>query len=146
MGVEAAVDHAYVFVVVEDEPDMQILISMMLRRDARLELVGHATSAAEACALLDTEEVRAMFDRAPGLIVLDHGIEGDVMGLDAAPVLKAKVPSAKILLFTAFDMSKEAEAEPAVDGFLRKDQIDQLLHTAQRLLGLEERRATPRTT
>jgi CheY-like chemotaxis protein len=144
MASEVTVDHAYVFVVVEDEPDMQLLISMMLQRDQRLELVGHATSAAEASALLDTEEVRALFDRSPGLIVLDHGIEGDLMGLEAAPVLKAKVPSAKILLFTAFDMSKEAAAEPAVDGFLRKDQIGELLHTAQRLLGLEERRSAPR--
>ena len=117
-----------VFVVVEDEPDMRMLITMMLAKDPRLELLGEAASAAEALAVLDSID--------PGLIVLDHGIEGDVMGLDAAPLLKEKAPNAKILLFTAFDMQREAEAEPAVDGYLRKDRIDQLLPTALRLLEL----------
>jgi two-component system, NarL family, nitrate/nitrite response regulator NarL len=121
-------DRIKVFVVVEDEPDMRMLISMMLAKDDRLELLGEAASAEEALAVLESLE--------PGLIVLDHGIEGDIMGLEAAPLLKAKAPNAKILLFTAFDMSREAAAEPAVDGFLRKDRIDQLLPTVLRLLDL----------
>lgn len=118
-----------VFVVVEDEPDMRALISLTLGRDRRLELVGEAASAEEALAVLDTCE--------PGLIILDHGIEGDLMGLDAAPLLKEKAPLAKILLFTAFDMRREASEEPAVDEFLRKDRIGDLLPTVQRLLGLD---------
>lgn len=122
-------DRIKVFVVVEDEPDMRMLISMMLAKDDRLELLGEAASAEEALAMLESLE--------PGLIVLDHGIEGDIMGLEAAPLLKAKAPNAKILLFTAFDMSREAAAEPAVDGFLRKDRIDQLLPTVVRLLDLD---------
>ena len=117
-----------VFVVVEDEPDMRMLISMMLAKDDRLELLGEAASAEEALDVIDALD--------PGLIVLDHGIEGELMGLEAAPLLKAKAPNAKILLFTAFDMSREAAAEPAVDGFLRKDRIDQLLPTALHLLDL----------
>ena len=118
-----------VFVIVEDEPDMRALISLVLGRDPRLELVGEAASAAEAIAMLDSCD--------PGLIILDHGIEGDIMGLEAAPLLKAKAPNAKILLFTAFDMRREASLEPAVDEFLRKDRIGDLLPTVQRLLGLE---------
>jgi DNA-binding NarL/FixJ family response regulator len=117
-----------VFVIVEDEPDMRALISLMLGRDPRLELIGEAASAAEAIAMLDSCD--------PGLIILDHGIEGDIMGLEAAPLLKAKAPNAKILLFTAFDMRREASLEPAVDEFLRKDRIGDLLPTVQRLLGL----------
>lgn len=118
-----------VFVVVEDEPDMRMLISMMLAKDERLELLGEAASAEEALDVIDSLD--------PGLIVLDHGIEGELMGLEAAPLLKAKAPNAKILLFTAFDMSREAAAEPAVDGYLRKDRIDQLLPTVLRLLDLD---------
>ena len=121
-------DRIKVFVVVEDEPDMRMLISMMLANDDRLELLGEAASAEEALDVIDALD--------PGLIVLDHGIEGELMGLDAAPLLKAKAPNAKILLFTAFDMSREAAAEPAVDGYLRKDRIDQLLPTVLRLLDL----------
>jgi len=119
-----------VLVVVEDEPDMRMLISMMLGRDPRLELLGEAASAEEALEVLD-----AVVD--PGLIVLDHGIEGDVMGLQAAPLLKAKAPGSKILLFTAFDMRREAEEEPAVDGYLRKDRITELLPTVLRMLDLD---------
>ena len=122
-------DRVKVFVVVEDEPDMRMLISITLGRDPRLELCGQAASAGEALALLDSLE--------PGLIILDHGIEGDVMGLEAAPLLKAKAPASKILLFTAFDMGHEASLEPAVDEFLRKDNISELLPTAQRMLGLD---------
>lgn len=118
-----------VLVVVEDEPDMRMLISMMLARDPRLELMGEAASADEALEVLDSVD--------PGLIVLDHGIEGEVMGLQAAPLLKAKAPESKILLFTAFDMRREAEAEPAVDGYLRKDRITELLPTVQELLQLD---------
>ena len=121
-------DRVKVFVVVEDEPDMRALIGITLRRDPRLEVVGEAASAEEALAILDTCE--------PGLIILDHGIEGEMMGLQAAPLLKAKAPMAKILLFTAFDMQREASLEPAVDEYLRKDRIGELLPTVQRMLGL----------
>jgi two-component system, NarL family, nitrate/nitrite response regulator NarL len=119
-----------VFLVIEDEPDMRTLIALVLARDPRLELVGEAASANEALAVLDSVE--------PGLIILDHSIEGDIMGLDAAPLLKAKAPNAKILLFTAYDMSREAAAEPAVDSYLRKDRIVELLPTVQSMLGLAE--------
>jgi DNA-binding NarL/FixJ family response regulator len=121
-------DTIEVFVVVEDDLDMRLLIGVWLRRDPRLRLVGEAASATEALALLDTLE--------PGLIILDHGIEGHLMGLQAAPLLKEKAPDAKILLFTAFDMRAEAAGEPAVDAYLRKDNIDRLLPTALDLLGL----------
>jgi DNA-binding NarL/FixJ family response regulator len=117
------------FAIVEDEPDMRLLIRLALTRDQRLESVGEASSADAALAMLE--------ERAPALIVLDHSIEGSMMGLEAAPVLKAKAGGAKILLFTAYDMSAEAAAEPAVDAYLRKDRIELLLETALRLLGLD---------
>jgi DNA-binding NarL/FixJ family response regulator len=117
------------FAIVEDEPDMRLLIRLALTRDTRLAPVGEAASADGALALLESA--------SPGLIVLDHSIEGDIMGLEAAPLLKAKAEGVKILLFTAFDMAQQADEEPAVDAYLRKDRIDQLLATAQRLVGLD---------
>jgi DNA-binding NarL/FixJ family response regulator len=118
-----------VFLVVEDEPDMQTMIRLLLTRDPRLASVGSASSAETALELLDRVE--------PSLIILDHSIEGGVLGLEAAPMLKRKAPHAKILLFTAFDMRKEATEEPAVDAYLRKDRFEQLLPTALQLLALE---------
>jgi DNA-binding NarL/FixJ family response regulator len=122
------VDKRRILVIVEDEVDVRWLIRMTLLDDPRLELVGEAASAAEAIALARIEQ--------PGLVVLDHSIEGDVMGLQAAPLLKQVAPEAKILLFSAYDLKAAAAAEPAVDAFLLKTQIDQLLSTVQGLLGL----------
>lgn len=113
----------------EDQPDIRLLIAISLGRDARLEPAGEASSASEALSILESVP--------PDVIILDHGIEGDVMGLEAAPLLKAKAPDAKILLFTAFDMRVEADAEPAVDAYLRKDRFQLLLPTVQRLLGFD---------
>jgi DNA-binding NarL/FixJ family response regulator len=118
-----------VLVIVEDEADMRAVIRAMLSADPRLEIVGEATSAAAAV------EVARTFD--PGLIILDHRIEGDITGLEAAPMLKEAAPHAKILLFTAYDMRNAADQEPAIDAYLRKDSIAQLLPMVQELLGLD---------
>lgn len=120
------------FAIVEDEPDMRLLIRLALTRDGRLQPVGEASSAAEAFDLLASS--------SPRLIVLDHSIEGDLTGLEAAPMLKERAGGVKILLFTAHDIAREAAAEPAIDAYLRKDRIDQLLGTVQEMLGLSEAR------
>ncbi|MEX2539882.1 MAG: response regulator transcription factor [Actinomycetota bacterium] len=122
------VDTVRVIVIVEDEPDMRMMIRELLRSDPRIEVVGEATNAHDA--------VEAARSLDPGLIVLDHQIEGDIMGIDAAPLLKKAAPNAKILLFSAFDMRKEAEAEPAIDEFLSKSDVRKLVSTVQRMLGL----------
>jgi DNA-binding NarL/FixJ family response regulator len=119
-----------VLVVVEDEPDMREVIRLTLARDARLHILGEAANAADAIELARTHD--------PGLIILDHSIEGDMMGLEAAPLLKEAAPRAVILLFTAYDMAAEARREPAVDAFLRKDELSRLLQTVDALLGLEQ--------
>jgi DNA-binding NarL/FixJ family response regulator len=118
-----------VLVIVEDEADMRAVIRAMLSADPRLEVVGEATSATQAV------ELARSYD--PGLIVLDHRIEGDITGLEAAPMLKTAAPNAKILLFTAYDMRNAAEQEPAIDAYLRKDSIAKLLPLVQELLGLD---------
>lgn len=107
---------------------MRTLIRITLARDPRLEVVGEAASAKEAIDLARSIE--------PGLIVLDHAIEGDMTGLEAAPLLKEVAPNSKILLFTAFDLAAEARAEPAIDAYLRKDELDLLVPTVERLLDL----------
>lgn len=118
-----------ILVVVEDDADIRFLIKLILRADGRLEVLGEAATAAEAIELARTEQ--------PGLIILDHYIEGTVMGLDAVPELKAAAPEARILLFSSHDLSAEVARQPLVDAFLRKDRIDDLLPTVQQLLELE---------
>lgn len=118
-----------VLVVVEDEPDFRVLIRAALREDPRIELSGEVTTVEEAVALARASE--------PALIILDHNLEGEMVGIDAAPKLKAASPDTKILLFTAYDVAAEARREPAIDGFLRKDDVAKLLATVRGLLGLD---------
>lgn len=119
---------ARVLVIVEDEEDVRRMIRAILSVDKRIEICGEAANAADA--------IEAARRLDPGLVILDHSIEGDMMGLEAAPFIKAVAPDAKILLFSAFDMRKEADDEPAVDEFLSKTEVRKLLATVQRLIGL----------
>ena len=122
-------DTVRILVIVEDEPDMRMMIRAILTSDPRIEIVGEAANADDAIAVAKSLN--------PGLIILDHQIEGDVMGLEAAPLLKRAAPLAKILLFSAFDMAKDAAAEPAIDRFLSKSDVKDLLPTVRDMLGLD---------
>ena len=117
-----------VLVVVEDDTDMALLIEITLGGDRRIEMFGGASTALEA--------VELAREGQPNLIVLDHFINGDIMGLQAAPMLRAVAPQAKILLFTSHPLEVEADREPAIDAFLLKSNITELLPTALRLLDL----------
>ena len=118
-----------ILVVVEDDADMRMLIRASLNVDPRLEVVGEAVNADEAIALCSTTE--------PGLIILDHMLESGKTGMEAAPELKRAAPSACILLFSALDLKVQAATEPSIDFFLKKTDIQELLPTIQRLLGLD---------
>jgi CheY-like chemotaxis protein len=69
-----------VLVVVEDDRDMRRLIRLTLGLEERLRVDAEAASARMALEL-----VERMDDL--DLIILDHFIDGDVMGLEAAPLL-----------------------------------------------------------
>jgi DNA-binding NarL/FixJ family response regulator len=122
-----------VLVVVEDDADMRLLIELTLRSDERLDISGACATAAEAIAA-----AKAM---QPDLVILDHFIDGDVMGLQAAPAIKQVAPEAAILLFTSHDLELEAHREPAVDRFLLKRDISELVPTVREMLGLEPKAA-----
>lgn len=112
-----------------DEGAVAIAVSL----DPRLEISGTCSTAAEA--------VAAARELQPALVILDHFIDGDVMGLEAAPAIKEAAPNAAVLLFTSHDLELEASREPAVDQFLLKREISELMPTVRRLLGLEDRAA-----
>jgi DNA-binding NarL/FixJ family response regulator len=117
-----------VLVVIEDDADFRRLIRITLATDPELDVEGEAANADEALPLAESMQ--------PDLIVLDHFIDGPVMGIDLAPRLKAVAPGAKILLFTTHDLEVEASREPAIDRFLRKHDLVLLLPACRELLGL----------
>ena len=116
--------------VIEDDPDVQLLIETIFSMDSRFS-AANATETAE-------EALESAQKTAPGIIVLDHGLAGSLTGLDAAPLLKELAPRAKIILFTAHaELQTRATAESAIDAFLLKTDPTRLLPMAQRLTGLD---------
>lgn len=118
-----------ILVVIEDDPDVQFLVTAIFAMDPRFTVTNVAESAEEALETLPTSE--------RGIIVLDHGLAGPLPGLAAAPMLKELAPEAKIIMFTAHaGLQVRADTEPAIDAFLLKTESEQLLPLAQHLLGL----------
>src|ERR1035437_1615510 len=96
--------------------------------DARFTLGRVAASAEEALESLRTTQ--------PEIIVLDHGLSGQLTGLDGAAT-KELAPQAKIIMFTAHaDLKTRAEHEPAIDGFVLRTESTRLPPLTQRLTGL----------
>src|SRR5688500_9395765 len=115
-----------VLVAVEDDEDMRLIIRMQLRVDDRLQVVSETATAAEA--------VDAARAHLPDLVIRDHFISGDVMGLETAPLIKEVSPTTKILLFTDHDLAVEAAREPAIDAYLPKQRLTELLPTVLSLV------------
>lgn len=115
--------------VIEDDVDLQLLVQLKFRADTRLQFCGATTNS--------TDAIELVRGTVPGVIVLDHFIEGQIMGLQLAPLIKAVAPNARIILFTSHDLALEVSREPAIDAFLRKSDLAKLLPTALRLMGLE---------
>ncbi len=116
-------------VLVEDDDDMRDLICRSLCQDERLCIVGDGEDARSAA--------DAVLREKPDVIVLDHYLFGNVMGIDSAPVLKTLAPHSKVVVFTTEDLGLQAHLQPDVDAYLQKDQLDRLLPLVQRLTGLE---------
>lgn len=118
-------------IVVEDDPDVQLLLETIFSMDPRFDLAEVAASAEDALDMAQTMQ--------PVVIVLDHGLAGAMTGLEAAPRLKELAPNSKIILFTAHaELKALANAEPAIDAFLLKTRSTKLLALAQKLAGLDQ--------
>ena len=117
-----------VLVVIEDDPDFRRLIRLTLSGEPGLDVEGEAASAEEALPLAEASQ--------PDLVILDHFIEGTVMGIDLAPLIKRVAPTAKVLLFTTHDLAVEVSREPAIDRYLRKHDLAELLPCVREMLGL----------
>lgn len=108
---------------------MQFLIESIFSMDPRFSMSYVAESAEAALEAPPTSE--------PGIIVLDHGLAGRLPGLTAAPLLSARAPRAKIIMFTAHAaLQARADKEPSIDAFLLKTEPEKLLPLAHLLIGL----------
>ncbi len=122
-------EHGLCYQIIEDDPDLQLLIQLKLKADPRLKFGGAAVDAIDAIEIAQSINC--------DLLILDHFIEGEIMGLAAAPLIKAANPEIKIILFTSHDLAIEASRESAIDAYLQKRDMNKLLPTVLGLLGME---------
>lgn len=113
-------------VLVEDEATIRTVIEILLSTEPDLELVGTAVTAEDGIDLVRRME--------PDLVLLDNQLEGAMTGLQAAPSMKGAAPNVVVLLCTALDLADIATREPAIDGYLRKDELVDLVEVIRGLL------------
>lgn len=113
-------------VLIEDDATVRRVVEILLLTEPELELVGVCTSAEQGIEL-----VAAL---RPDLVLLDNQLEGVLTGLEAAPALKQAAPGVLVLLCTALDLGPQAEQEAAIDGYLRKERLVDLVEVVHALL------------
>lgn len=113
--------------LVEDDATVRGVIEILLATEPDLDLVGSVDSAEEA--------IEAAGRLQPDIVLLDNQLTGPLTGIEAAPSIKAVSPGVLVLLCTALDMADAAaRARPAVDSYLRKDGLHELVEHVRRLL------------
>ena len=116
-------------VIAENNEDMAEAIRALLTRDGQFEVVAVVSTADEV--------LKEIAESRPALVILDHFLSGGETGIQLAPKLKAASPNTRVLIFSGYDVSMEAEREPAVDSYLPKGTIRDLIAFLQ--LQLAER-------
>ena len=112
--------------VVDDEPDLRLLLGSLLALDPRFEVAGEASDGPSA--------IDAFHHVRPDVVVLDHRMPG-MTGLQVAEVLLAQVPAQPIVLFSAFLDSETRQAATAagVKAVLSKEAVFDLAGVLERI-------------
>ncbi len=88
--------------IVDDDPTIRLLVRSVLARDGRFGVIETAEGGYEALEL--------GYHLQPSVIVLDLAM-WDLSGYETLPQLKARLPDAKIVLYTSsYDEGMRAEA------------------------------------
>jgi DNA-binding NarL/FixJ family response regulator len=114
--------------IVDDEPDLRLLMRTMLDLDHRIDIIGEAADGGEA--------LERFAELRPDLVLLD--LRMPVMnGLEVAQRILQDHPDQRILLFTAFlDPRLAADAAAiGISGVLGKGDLDALTAEILRLAG-----------
>ncbi len=94
--------------VVDDEPDVRLLIGLGLRDDGRFEVVAEATDGEQAVALASAHQ--------PDIILLDLRMPG-TDGREAIPRLLVVAPRSMVVVLSALQARHEASPVLALGAF-----------------------------
>ena len=96
--------------VVDDQPDLRLLLRMQLELDGH-DVVGEAVDGRSALALAE--------ELGPQAVVLDRELP-DGLGTELVAALRAASPGVRVIVFSADPAGGEAAALAGADGFLEK--------------------------
>jgi CheY-like chemotaxis protein len=113
--------------LVEDDPALRRIIRAYLESDSRINVTLEAATISDAVARMPNDI---------GLVVLDHILDDDQRGFDAAQAIRSAAPDARIVMCSSTDLLHSVDLSPWVDAFIHKHHLDRLLPTVQVLLGL----------
>ena len=114
--------------VVDDTDDMRFLLRRLLERDARFTVAGEADDGKAALALLDARG-------CPDLVLLDLMMPG-MDGFAALPLIRARCPGTKVVVFSAVrerSIIDRAHALGAVAHLVKGTDIGELLDDLARI-------------
>ena len=112
--------------LVDDEPDMRMLLRLTLDRTEDIDVVGEAASGLEAI-----DQLAAL---SPDVLLLDHMMPGGLSGIDTAARVLAPEGGhgdVRVVLFTAWateDLARQA-ASVGIHRFLSKDEFARVADT-----------------
>lgn len=108
-------------VVCDDDPDLRLMLRVLLADDPRIHVVGEAASGDEA--------VRLVREQEPDVVVLDIVMPG-MDGYEALPLIRAASPRSKVVVFTGYERPQlEEVAAVTSDAFVQKGgPSDQIVH------------------
>lgn len=99
--------------VVDDEPDLRILLWMAVEADGRCSVVADASNGADGISLAGAHQ--------PDVIVLDH-LMPDMDGIRALPLLRKAAPAAKVIMLSALSSEphRVKAIEAGADAYMEK--------------------------
>lgn len=99
--------------VVDDEPDLRILLWLAVEADGRCQVVADAASGDEGVALAAAHQ--------PDIVVVDQMMPG-MDGVQAVPLIRQAAPGAKVIMMSALGDAqlRERAMRAGADAYLEK--------------------------
>lgn len=111
--------------IVEDNPDIQLLLQTIVSRDVEYSCVGVVTTG--------TEALRRIPELLPDVVLMDIGLP-DISGIDCVRQLKPLCPNVEFIMCTIYDEDEKVfqSLEAGANSYILKKSKPELLLTAIR--------------